>query len=350
MASSICLTTDERNTLLDQLRHPPSAELRLRANIVLLLADGYAWAVIAAVLYCSTRTISRWKQRFEEGRTAALLGHPCGAPPQLATLWPQIVVHWFTTLTPRVFGFFRSRWTCALAVLLLREQYDVCVSRETVRRWLHRSALVWRRPRPVLRRRDPEHEAKMAALRALLADLPDDETVVFEDEVDLNLNPEIGAMWMRRGEQAEVVTPGDNEKCYLAGSLHWRTGKLIVTRGPKRDGKLFLAHLHQLRRQLRRYRKIHVICDNATFHINGWDLWEFVLRYEDRVVLHFLPKYAPDCNPIERVWWHLREEITRNHMCQSLDELVDLVMHWLADRGNFTVEDAVYTDDVYSTV
>ena len=35
---------------------------------------------------------------------------------------------------------------------------------------------------------------------------------------------------------AQLPTPGDNEKCYLAGSLHWRTGALFETVGPKRDG------------------------------------------------------------------------------------------------------------------
>ena len=40
---------------------------------------------------------------------------------------------------------------------------------------------------------------------------------MFQDEVDLNLNPDIGCMWMPRGEQAEVVTPGTNVKRYLCG-------------------------------------------------------------------------------------------------------------------------------------
>jgi putative transposase len=117
---------------------------------------------------------------------------------------------------------------------------------------------------------------------------------------------------------------------------------LIVTQGPKRDGELFVRHLHDLRRRFRRYRKIQVICDNAKFHYDCWTVWEFCAKYGEKVVLHFLPKYAPECNPIERVWWHLHEEITRNHSCPSLEELVDLVLHWLDDRETFTVEDSVY--------
>ena len=37
--------------------------------------------------------------------------------------------------------------------------------------------------------------------------------------------------------------------------------------------------------------------------------------------LHYLPAYSPQTNPIERVWWHLREQITRNHKCDCIEEL-----------------------------
>ena len=343
MSPSITLTPEERKALLAHLRRSPTPDLRLRAHIILLLADAYPWATITAVLFCSTRTVARWQRRFVKDRVVGLLDRTPAPAPGRAGRWAAVVVGWVTGKTPRAFGFFRSRWSCALLALLLGQQHGVAVGRETIRRWLHQKDLVWRRPRPVLGRRDPDREVKLERLRQLLRDLPANETVVFEDEVDVNLNPKIGCMWMTRGQQADVVTPGDNAKCYLAGSLSWRTGALIVTRGPKRDGALFVRHLHDLRRRLRRYTKVHVVCDNAWFHTDCWPVWEFVRRYGDRVVLHFLPTYAPDCNPIERVWWALHEQITRNHRCKSLEELIELAVGWLDDRKVFPVEDQVYT-------
>jgi putative transposase len=336
--SAIIRHADERRTLLDYLRKHPDPQLRLRAHIILLLADGRPWAAIGIYLYCSSRTIARWKQRFAQGRVPALLGHAKGAPPRLAACWVAVIITWVTQVTPRACGFFRSRWSCELLALLLWQQHGLSVSRETVRRWLCQDGLVWRRPRPVLRRQDPDRAAILHGLRQLLLTVPDDETAVFQDEVDLNLNPKIGCMWMRQGQQAQVVTPGDNEKHYLAGSWHWRTGVLFTTAGDKRDGKLFVRHLEELCRRLRRYQKIHVICDNAKFHYDCWEVWEFFARNPDRVVLHFLPKYAPELNPIERVWWILHEQVTRCHQCQSLEELVDLVLGWLTDRRSFMVD------------
>jgi hypothetical protein len=81
-------------------------------------------------------------------------------------------------------------------------------------------------PRPVLGPCDPERERKLREIRDLLAGLPANEVAVFQDEVDVHLNPKIGSCWMERGNQAEVVTPGQNVKRHLAGSLVWGTGGL----------------------------------------------------------------------------------------------------------------------------
>jgi transposase len=183
----------------------------------------------------------------------------------------------------------------------------------------------------------------MAGLRTLLRALPPDETVVFPDEVDINLNPDIGKMWMRRGQQAEIITPGDNQKNYLAGALHWRTGAVLApVLGPQRNGVLVARHLEELCRRLRRYRVIHVLWDNAKIHKCA-AVAKVLARHGDRLRVHALPTYAPKCNPVERVWWHLREELTRNHRCQTLQELIDLVLGWL-DGSYFVVEDSVYRE------
>jgi transposase len=342
LSHCISLTTEHRKTLLDWYRGRHPAELRLRAHLLLLLADGHSWATVCAVLYCSRRTVARWKKRFQEQGLDGLRDRPRGASCRFGTLWPALAIAWVKDFTPRAFGFLRSRWCCETLALLLWQLHGVDVSRETVRRWLRRENLVWRRPRPVLKREDSQRQARLDKIRAVLRDLPDDETAVFEDEVDLTLNPPIGCMWMERGQQAVVITPGDNEKCYLAGSLHWRTGLLITTVGPKRDAALFVTHLEDLLSRLRRYKKIHVICDNARFHTSR-RVQEFYAHHRDRLEFHPLPFYAPECNPVERVWWRLHEAITRNHTCQELRELVDLALAWLTDKRTFRVQDSVYT-------
>jgi transposase len=179
----------------------------------------------------------------------------------------------------------------------------------------------------------------------LLRHLPADEIAVFQDEVDINTNPKIGPMWMRKGAQATVRTPGTNTKRYLAGALNWRTGEVILTEGRRRNADLFLAHLDELRWRYRRYRVIHVICDNAAFHRPDRckKIKDYLQKWGHRIQLHFLPTYAPETNPIERVWWHLHEEITRNHRCENIEQLLDLVFEWFSGNS-FDIETSEYED------
>ena len=212
--------------------------------------------------------------------------------------------------------------------------------------WLRSAGLVWR-PRPTIRPKDPDREKKLRALRALLRRLPADETAVFMDEVDVNLNPKVGCQWMKRGEQAAVETPGNNERRYLAGSIHWRTGRVILTEGRKKEGRsaaLFIRHLDDLRRAFRHYRVIHVICDNAFNHRPDKSrvVRKYLEAWDGRVCVHYLPKYAPDTNPVEEVWWRLHEAVTRNHRCRTMDELLDLTMRWLGERRFFHVQRQIY--------
>jgi transposase len=346
--TSIHLTTPERQALLDHYRRSAEPEVRHRAHILLLLADGHSWATIAAVLFCSTSTISRWKRRFEAGGADAVFGRPRGRRRSGVHTWAVVVVRWVLTLSPMEFRFARSRWSCEAVAVVLREDYRVRVGRETVRQWLRSAGLVWRRPRPTIRPRDPERKKKLRALRGLLNHLPADETAVFMDEVDVNLNPKVGCQWMKQGEQAAVETPGNNQKRYLAGSIHWRTGRVILTEGRPKEGRgsaLFCRHLDDLRRAFRHFKVIHVLCDNAGTHTpDGSKLVRaYLAEWGHRVKVHYLPKYAPDTNPIERVWWRLHEAVTRNHRCHTIDELLDLTFEWFETRPHFRVQSSVYT-------
>ena len=57
---------------------------------------------------------------------------------------------------------------------------------------------------------------RLAWIRRLIRNLGPDEVAVYEDEVDIHLNPKIGLDWMLQGQQKEVLTPGQNQKRYLA--------------------------------------------------------------------------------------------------------------------------------------
>jgi transposase len=333
------LSANERKTCFASYRGARTAR---RALILVFLADGRSYRDIGMATLASPSLVRAVKRDFAAGGLDRVLGRE--VRPVTVAQWLIVVVRWLLQGTPRDFGFFRARWSCGLLALLLWEQHNLRLSPETIRRGLHRKEFVWRRPRPVVGPRDPEHAAKLRQIRRLLGSLPADETAVFEDEVDVHLNPKIGSCWMPRGQQTEVTTPGNNEKRHLAGSLHWRTGRLLLSApGRRRNATLFLAHLEDLRCRLRAYRVIHVICDNARFH-DCRLVRDYLTQHGNRIILHYLPKYAPETNPIERVWWHLHETITRNHRCRSIDELLHEVYTWADAQETFYLQTASFRD------
>src|SRR3954463_12580017 len=150
MTRSVTLDARQRQALLDRYRKDRDPEVRFRSHILLLLADGHTWATVCSLLFCSSRTIDRWVRRFREEGIEAVAGRKPGRPSRLSAEWIAVAVEWVTKHTPRDFGFLRSRWCCEAVALLMLELHQVEVNRETVRRWLRRSDLVYRRPRPVV--------------------------------------------------------------------------------------------------------------------------------------------------------------------------------------------------------
>lgn len=332
MDGSIQLTDVERKMLLNSLRNGRDIRTSRRAHIILLRADGFTWQAIREVLFCSHDLIAEALRDFAAGGVGQILNQK-PAEHEIPA-WLRTVVEWVTTKTPQDFGYFRTRWSCENLAHLLAWETGIRLNAETVRRGLHRLQFVWRRPRPVLGLKDERYRKKLLTIQRLLKNLPAGEVAVFQDEVDVHLNPKIGSMWMKKSEQAEVETPGNNRKCHVAGSLVWSTGTLLVSPPqPRRDSAQFLAHLDYLRSRLRQPKTIHVVCDNAAFH-KSRAVQEYLVKWKHRIVLHFLPAYAPETNPVERVWWHLHETITRNHRCRGLEELTQTAYEWFAVNNN----------------
>ena len=337
MEGSIQLSATERKALLQTYRSGPT-KLGRRAHVILLLADGLSVRDVRRVTYASFDLIADCVRRFGSGGVTAVIDADRSVDALPA--WLARVARWLATATPEDFGYFRRRWSCETLAEVLAWETGTRKSAETVRRGLHQLGFVWRRPRPLVGPVDPDHTEKLRMIRWLLADLPPDETAVFQDEVDVHLNPKIGSCWMPRGPRHRQRV---SVRRAAVGPLVWRTGTLIVSPpGRRRNAELFVAHLDDLRRRMRSFRKIHVICDNASFH-RSRRVREYLAVWGHRIELHYLPKYAPETNPIERVWWQLHETLTRNHKCATIDELLADVFAWInTDRCFYNQELARY--------
>ena len=125
MTRSVTLDARQRQALLDRYRKDHDPEVRFRAHILLLLADGHTWATVCTLLFWNSRTIDRWVQRFHQEGVEGLVGHKPGRPFRFAVGGIATVVEWVTQKAPHEFGFLRSRWCCEAVAVLMLELHGV---------------------------------------------------------------------------------------------------------------------------------------------------------------------------------------------------------------------------------
>jgi transposase len=235
--------------------------------------------------------------------------------------------------SPQDYGWARPTWTQELLCLVMQQQTGQAVSQPTMSRCLKAIGARLGRPRPTVgcwwpKARKTRHARR---IRRLVENLPPDEVAFYADELDVHLNPKIGRDWMLPGQQKVVLTPGKNQKRYLAGARHTRTGRMHWVAAPHKRSGLFIELLRMLSRAYSNARLIHVIVDNASIHLSRQT--QLALVGLPRIRLHFLPPCSPELNPIERVWLDLHAEVTRNHRCTTIDHLMAEVHHYLKDRN-----------------
>ena len=217
----------------------------------------------------------------------------------------------------------------------VERQTGVRLSLTTVGRVLARIGASWNRARPVVKCPWPEdkRKARLREIDRMLARLPPDEVALFEDEAEIHLNPKIGFDWMMRGCQKQVVTPGQNQKGYLAGAVEVGGGRLVWIRGRRKDSGLFIDFLHRLDEVYPQATRIHLVVDNYCIHKSKATRAELE-ALGGRIELHFLPPYCPQENKMELEWLHLHRNVTCNHQCRELEQLMERsenYLNWRAD-------------------
>lgn len=332
--SVLALGRAVRRRLRKVVQKPSEANYGRRAHAILLLWESGGFVSGVADTLCAARSsVDRWRALFEQYGEDGLRPQPRGRADYKAT---EAVLSNLLTLveqSPQDYGYLRSRWSSELLAIELSRQLNVRVHATTIRRWLARQHYGYRRARPTLHIRDPRKAERMRAIKRMLANRQRGTEVFYSDEVDIDLNPKIGATWTRRGHQRTISTPGKNQKRYLAGALHARTGKILWSEGPSKNTDLFLALLEHLRVRYRSARRIVLIVDNYRIHKSCLALaW---LKHNPKFELLFQPTYHPWVNHIERLWKQLHDVVTRNHSYTSMNDLMRAVSTFMRTTQPF---------------
>src|SRR5262245_55009300 len=199
-----------KERLLRHLRRCRDARLKTRLLILLNLHAGRSPRDTAAALRVHRDTVYRVARRFRAHGEAGLLdarednGSPTLSEHFLAALDDVV------RSNPQDHGWRRPTWTRELLAETLCRRTGVRVHPATLSRALARVRARRGRPCPTVGCPWPKgtKTRRLNQIRRLVEGLPRREVAVYEDEVDVHLNPKIGLDWMGYGQQKEVPTPG----------------------------------------------------------------------------------------------------------------------------------------------
>ena len=325
----------ERRVIRTRARASPDVIVRNYSKIILSLVQRVRPPAIARGSSCSVSQVYRVAHRFlEEGPAGLADKREDNGETKVDDRYEAVLMR-VVEGSPRGYGYRRWTWTQELLVLVLTKKTGIRISRSTMSRSLKRLKIRLGAPKPTVG--CPWKKARKArrlrVIRRVIARLPKGDVAVYADEVDIHLNPKIGRDWMRRATQKKVPTPGKNQKRYLAGAFDARTGQLSWVEADRKDSDLFIRFLwHLVKHVYPRARCIHIVLDNYKIHSS--ERTQLALgALRGRVKLHFLPPYCPDHNRIERVWKDLHANVTRNHQCGSMKQLMGDVDAYLRTRN-----------------
>jgi transposase len=314
-------------------RKARDADLRVRCRVLLKVHAGKCPHAAAREIACAPWTACRIVARFQsEGESSVFDGRGGNGRRKVS---PEVLSGIVAILkgTPQDYGFLRTNWTLELLAKVIAEKLHVSLSRGHVGKVVKALGVRWGRCRPVVCCPWPaaRRQRRLAQLRRLVRQPGPREVVVYADEVDLHLNPKIGNDWMLPGTQRLVVTPGKNQKHYLAGAYDPVRQQFVGVDGDRKATWLFLNLLRALWLAYPWARVIHVILDNYVIHKTQL-VHDLLQQMGGKIRLHFLPPYCPNENRIERLWQDLHANVTRNHRHRTMRALLAAVLRWLEAR------------------
>jgi transposase len=162
-----------------------------------------------------------------------------------------------------------------------------------------------------------------------------------EDETDLLLFPPLRAAWSKVGQTAEVRLSGWNARKVVFGAMDLRTGERLFHLRDRQRSEDFRPLLDSIRK---RYgtRPVVVLLDEDSSHTAKASQ---ALANRLNIQLLWLPKRAPELNPMEGLWRHSKGVICANTQYASINQEARSFVRYLK---SLTDEEALQLSGVQS--
>jgi transposase len=283
---------------------------------------GWRQRDIAAALGVTEGAVSQWLAAARRGGRDAVRSHlsHCGMTPKLTPEQVRLIPD-FLWHGAEAYGFRGEVWTCERVAGVLYEEFGVSYSKSQVSRLLKR--LGWTPQVPITRAIQRDQEAierwwaeSWPALKEKAR--RERRNLVFVDESGFYLLPGVVKTYAPKGRTPVVQEWQTRDHLSVMGGVT-DVGKVYSLIRPKSLNGLhciaFLVHLGRLVGD-----RLLVIWDGSPIH-RRVEVQEFVAEAGGKIHLEPLPPYAPDLNPVEWLWKHLKKVELRNLTCLDLEQL-----------------------------
>ncbi len=229
-----------------------------------------------------------------------------GRPRTLTPAQERQVLRWVNGRDPRQYGLDFGLWTRRVVVELIAQKFGVTLGVTAVGELLARLGLTPQKPLQRAYQRDPEaierwqRETFPGIARQARAE---GAAVYFWDESGFRADTVHGKTWGVRGQTPVVHRPGQRQSISAASAVNANGAFWFCTYEGALKADLFVLLLRKLMRGRR--KPVHLILDSLPAHKTA-AVRDYIASTSGRVMLHFLPGYAPDLNPDELVWSHVK--------------------------------------------
>jgi len=302
---------------------------------------------------CRT-TIYRWlRVERKSGEVALKSRKASGRPPKLSEKEKRQVRRWICGRDPRQYGFDFGLWTRKIVAELIVEKFGKTIGVTAVGRLLLELGITPQKPLRRAYERDPAaveqwRERDYPRLRQRAKSRRAE--IFFLDEAGIRSDAPLQRTWGARGETPVVKTSGQRQSVSAISAINANGAFWYNVYTGRFNAERFIKFLRQFIRTRR--RPVFLVVDGHPAH-RAKLVSAFVQSMKGRLELHFLPGYAPDLNPDEFVWNHLRQKGTSKIPLRKNEALRDRVASDLAAikkskplvRSFFRAESVAYVTD-----
>ena len=256
-----------------------------------------------------------------------------GRPRKLTRAQEQQVLRWINGKNPMQYGFDFGLWTRNLVRELVQREFDVTLSLASIGTMLARLNLTPQKPLQRAYQRNPEaierwqHDTYPAIARQARKENAE---IFFWDESGFRADSVHGRTWAPCGETPIVGRPGERQSMSAASAVNSKGAFWFATYEGGLSGELFVTLLKKL--MFNRRKAVHLVVDGLPAHKKAI-VKEYVASTQGKLTLHFLPGYAPDLNPDELVWSHVKRTGVARSPLRKGEKLGPRIHEQLAQIG-----------------